>query len=194
MVGDPYESHDDPACYPGTQILRNIPDLRDGNLLQAFEAEKVGIRILEPPPEGDFDTVHYCSLHRHLFQDVYEWAGSYRTVMTLKGSSLFGPWEYIPSEMEKLFVTLQGPNFLSGIDDDTFIRAAADFLADLNIIHPFREGNGRTQLAFLRALGLRAGHPFRSEAVEPTEFLRAMILSYHNQLDALIDELERMRS
>ena len=62
----------------------------------------------------------------------------------------------------------------------------------MNYIHPFREGNGRTQLIFMRMLGQRVGHPFRSEAVEADEFLIAMIASYSGKMDALIDELERM--
>lgn len=94
--------------------------------------------------------------------------------------------------MDKLFVSLAQPQFLSGAEEDVFVRAAADFLGDLNHIHAFREGNGRTQLYFLRLLGLRAGHPFRSEAVEPDAFLHAMIESFHGQMDALVDELERM--
>ena len=59
-------------------------------------------------------------------------------------------------------------------------------------IHPFREGDGRTQLYFIRLLGLRAGHPLGSEAVEPQAFLRAMIESYYGKTEALVDELERM--
>ncbi len=72
----------------------------------------------------------------------------------------------------------------------------ADHGAYLLRRHPeareFREGNGRTQLYFVRLLGLRAGHPFRSEAIEKDAFLHAMIESFHGRLDALVDELERM--
>lgn len=191
-VGDRYRVVEDPACYPGTSVLRNLADLEDQDALDAFEVEAVGARSLEPPPLGDFDAAHYRALHRHLFQDVYPWAGEDRTVQTWKGSSRFCVPTFIDSQMTTLFATLQDEVFLPGTDLETFVVAVADFLGDLNHIHPFREGNGRTQLYFVRLLGLRAGHPFRSEAVEPDAFLRAMVESFHGRTEALVDELERM--
>jgi cell filamentation protein len=193
MVGDRYDADDDdPDCYPGTFVLINLADLRDQADLDAFEVEAVGHRSLEPPPLGDFDPEHYRALHRHLFQDVYAWAGEYRTRRTSKGGNMFCYPERIKPEMAKLFKRLAGDSLQRGVDADVFVPAAADFLGELNAIHPFREGNGRSQLYFLRMLGQRAGHAFRSESVERDAFLHAMIESYHGRLDALIDELERM--
>lgn len=192
MVGDPYNVADDPACYPGTHVLINLPDLRTNAELEAFEVEAVGRRSLTVPPAGDFDAAHYRALHRHLFQDVYSWAGQYRTIRTAKGGSVFCYPENISKMMQKKFGFLDRPNLLLGADMDDFIPATADFLGELNAIHPFREGNGRAQLYFVRLLGLRAGHPFRSEAVEGEAFLSAMIQSFDGKMDALIDELERM--
>jgi cell filamentation protein len=192
MVRDRYEFTEDPACYPGTTVLRNIADLRDQDTLDEFEVEAVGARSLETPPPGDFDVDHYRALHHHLFQDVYPWAGEYRTVQTWKGGNRFCVPAFIDGQMTKLFATLNGEVFLPGSDVKAFITAVAEFLGNLNHIHPFREGNGRTQLYFLRLLGQRAGHPFRSEAVEPEFFLQAIIQSFHGQMDALVDELERM--
>lgn len=194
MVGDPYDTVADPACYPDSDVLINIPDLRDADALEAFEIEAVGRRSLGLLPLGDFDPAHYCALHRHLFGDVYAWAGEYRSIVTSKGKSTFAQPERIEPEMRKLFARLDKPMFLPSDDSDAFIVEAAEFLGDLNNAHPFREGNGRTQLIFLRLLGLRAGHPFRSEAIEPEEFLSAMIQSYYGRMEALIDELERMRA
>lgn len=194
MVGDPYETFADPACYPGSKVLINLPGLRNADALEAFEVEAVGRRSLRPLPPGDFNPAHYRALHRHLFGDVYTWAGEYRTIVTSKGTSRFAQPEQIESEMRKLFARLDKPMFLPGGDADAFVLEAAEFLGDVNHAHPFREGNGRTQLIFLRLLGLRAGHPFRSEAIEPEEFLSAMIQSYYGRMDALVDELERMRA
>lgn len=193
MVGDLYDGDgEDPAYYPGTIVLINLADLRDQAQLNAYEVEAVGRRSLEPPPPGDFDPPHYCDLHRHLFQDVYAWAGEYRTIWTAKGGNWFCHHDWIDREMAKLFKRLDAEAFHPSSDEGAFIAAAADFLGELNAIHPFREANGRSQLFFLRQLGLRAGHPFRSEAVERDAFLHAMIESYHGRLDALLDELERM--
>lgn len=192
MADDFYEANDDPACYPGTSVLINLAGLDDQAALEAFEVEAVGRRSLEAPPPGDFDPAHYRALHRHLFQDVYSWAGEYRTIRTAKGGNWFCYPEWIEPETIKLFATLGSDAFLPGVDADAFVPAAADFLGALNHIHAFREGNGRTQLHFLRLLGLRAGHPFRSEAIERDAFLHAMIESFHGRMDALVDELERM--
>lgn len=192
MVGDPYEADNDPACYPGTNILQNIHGLRDADTLEAFEIEAVALRIEEGLPTGDLNTAHYQSIHKHLFQDVYSWAGEYRTIRTAKGGNWFCYPENIGQEMERLFVCLAGQEFQAGSDVEHFIPALADFIGDLNAIHPFREGNGRTQLVFIRLLGQNAGHLFRPESVEATEFLSAMIASFYGEMDALIDELERM--
>lgn len=192
MVGDRYRVEADTECYPGTEILINLPDLRDAIALEAFEVEAVGRRGLEPPPLGRFDPAHYRALHRHLFGDVYAWAGSYRTVVTWKGTSRFAQPSFIADQMETAFARLRRPAMLPGGDLDAFIAAVAEFLGDVNHIHPFREGNGRTQLIFVRLLGLRAGHALRPERVERDPFLLAMIDSYHGRMEALVDELERM--
>lgn len=192
MVGDRYEFDDDPGCYPGTTVLINLAGLQDQDALDLFEIERVGERSLQPLPEGGFDPKHYCALHRHLFGDVYAWAGDYRSVVTWKGTSRFAQPGFIPGQMDMAFTRLKKPEFLPGSAAEAFIAEAAEFLGDVNHIHPFREGNGRTQLIFMRLLGQRAGHQFRSEAVEADEFLAAMIASYSGSMEPLIDELERM--
>lgn len=192
MVGDSYDVFDDPACYPGTSILRNIPDFRTAEALEKFEIEMVALRVEEGPPPGNLSASHYRAIHRHLFQDVYAWAGHYRKIRTGKGGSWFAYPEYIKSEMNKLFQRLATAPFQPGAEQEQFISALADFIGDLNAIHPFREGNGRTQLIFVRLLGQSVGHLFRLEAIEHEEFLAAMIDSFHGRMAALIDELERM--
>ena len=89
MTSEGYDAFDDPYAYPGTTVLKNILDLRDPDTLEAFEVEISTLRAEEPLPEGKFDAVHYCAVHHHLFQDVYDWAGQYRTVRTSKGGNLF---------------------------------------------------------------------------------------------------------
>lgn len=193
MVGDRYQVEADPACYPDSDVLINLPDLQNAEALEQFEMEAVGKRSLERPPEGKFDAAHYRALHGQLFGDVYSWAGDYRTVLTWKGQSRFAQPSFIPKLMKDIFARLQSAPFLPGSGDvEAFVALAAEFLGDLNHVHPFREGNGRTQLTFLRMLGQRAGHPFRAENVEAEEFLKAMIESYYGRMEPLIDELERM--
>lgn len=147
------------------------------------------LRAAEPLPEGDFDVAHYRAVHRHLFQDVYDWAGETRTVQTSKGGNLFCLPPYIDQQLAHLFNRLNGPPNGWASTEDEFVAFAADFLAELNVIHVFREGNGRAQLSFLHLLGHAAGFPFDFSRVERESFLPAMIASFQVNLAPLVEEL-----
>ncbi|HEY5054638.1 MAG TPA: Fic family protein, partial [Acidobacteriaceae bacterium] len=147
------------------------------------------LRAEEPLPAGEFDSAHYRSVHRHLFQDVYEWAGQYRTVRMAKGSNTFCYPENIPAQMDLLFRSIREGEAFADLSRDPFLNEIARFLAELNAIHPFREGNGRTQLSFAGLLGATFGHPFDFERLDRERFLQAMIASYSGELQPLLGEL-----
>ena len=86
--------------------------------------------------------------------------------------------ENIATEMRKLFIDLRRQHYLRGLPPEAFATAAAHFLAELNAIHAFREGNGRSQLAFMTLIAARANHPFDLERLSPGPFLAAMIASF----------------
>jgi len=182
-----YDVFDDPYCYKGTSTLKNKLGLRDLALLESFELEMTTLRASEALPSGKYDPRHYRHVHRHLFQDVYRWAGNYRTVRTSKAGNPFCYPEYIEGEMGRLFSKLG--QSLTAENSEQFVHQAARFLAELNAIHPFREGNGRAQLAFMSMIGERAGFPLNFAAVQRDSFLPAMIASYAGELDPLIAEL-----
>jgi cell filamentation protein len=73
-----YAVEDDPYCYPGTTVLRNVFDIRDGRVLEDLESELTTARADEHLPEGALDETHFRAVHFHLFQDLYEWAGERR--------------------------------------------------------------------------------------------------------------------
>ncbi len=173
-----YDSAPDPYCYPGTTVLKNRADIRDQATLDAFEDDAASARAEEPYPEGRLGVSHYKAIHRHLFQDVYSWAGKFRTVRISKGGSMFCYPEHIDGEMRRLFAGLKQDGFLRGLTADAFASRAAHLLAELNAIHPFREGNGRTQLAYLTMLAEKAGHPIDLERMNPEEILNAAIASF----------------
>jgi cell filamentation protein len=188
-----YDAFDDPYSYKGSNCLRNRLGLRDPDVLQAFELEMSSLRAAEPLPSGRFGPAHYRRVHWHLFRDVYTWAGRYRTVRTAKGGNWFCFPEYIEPQMDLLFTRLQTAPFLQGVDGEAFLTEAAAFLGELNAIHPFREGNGRTQLAFLHLVALRAGLPLRLDRIKPDTFMPAMIQSFDGDLGALRQELAALR-
>jgi len=189
-----YDAIADPYCYPDTTILKNIPDIRDQALLDEFEAVRTAQRADEPLPEGRLGVSHYRSLHHHLFQDVYSWAGKLRTVRIGKEGSAFCYPENIKVEMQNLFAGLKRKRYLTGLSPDAFADAAANFLATLNAIHPFREGNGRTQTSFLALLADHAGHPLKLDRLAPESFLAAMVASFHGDARTLATEIRRLIS
>jgi cell filamentation protein len=194
MNGEGYDAFDDPYAYKGTDVLKNKAGLRDAALLEAFELEMTTLRSEEALPAGRFGPAHYRAVHKHLFQDVYTWAGRDRTVRTSKGGNAFCYPEHIASSLDKLFERLRSPPFTGGAHLEEFAQAAADFLAELNAIHPFREGNGRAQLAFLFLLGARAGHPLDLSKVQRAPMLAAMIASYHGELGLLTAVITELRA
>jgi cell filamentation protein len=175
-------------------VLKNRLGLRRQADLDAFEAVSVALRAEEPLPTGRFSPTHYRAIHRHLFQDVYPWAGRYRTVRMAKDRSPFCYPEYIASEMNALLARPRVAAELQGLDAAAFAEKAAALLAALNAIHPFREGNGRTQLTFMTLLAARAGHPFDLARLQPEAFLKAMISSFFGDQASLRDHIRRLIS
>ena len=106
-----------------------------------------------------------------------------------KGGSMFCYPENIRREMQQLFRSLREKKYLSHLDRTKFTFEAASFLATLNAIHPFREGNGRTQLSFLTVLAMRAGHPFDLDKLEPAIFLGGMVDSFRGEEHALREQI-----
>ncbi|OHV71817.1 Fic family protein [Ensifer sp. LCM 4579] len=188
-----YNAVEDPLCYPGTHVLRNKADIQDQDELDEFEQLMFDSRAGEALPDGDLDFTHYRALHRHFFQDVYEWAGETRTIRTGKGDSWFCYPEYIESEGNRLFGELAARRYLATAEGKNgFAREAAWFLSEINAIHPFREGNGRIQLVFLTMLSRNAGYELDEAKLEPKRFLEAMIRSFSGDLASLAAEIRRM--
>ncbi|MEJ0027554.1 MAG: Fic family protein [Rhizomicrobium sp.] len=187
-----YDPVADPYRYEGTTILRNLQGIRSAPDLERFEDAMARQRANEPPPAGRFGVAHYRAVHRHLFQDVYAWAGKFRTVRVSKGANAFCYPEHIEREMRSLFLSLGEQRQLRGLARKDFVHSATAFLATLNAIHPFREGNGRTQLSFLMLLAERAGHPMDIDRLEPRLFLAAMIASFSGDERPLAAELAKL--
>jgi cell filamentation protein len=188
-----YNAVEDPLCYPGTHTLRNKADIQNQDDLDEFEQLMFHSRAQEALPAGMLDFPHYLSLHHHFFQDVYDWAGDIRAIRTGKGANWFCYPEYIENEAAKLFGQLATRDYLADTaDKDEFAAGAAWFLAELNAIHPFREGNGRIQLVFLTMLARKAGYKLNERKLRAKPFLDAMITSFSGDQAPLTAEIRRM--
>jgi cell filamentation protein len=182
-----YDAAPDPYCYPGTTVLKNLLDIRDQALLNEVEALFTAARGEGPFPKGRLSASHYTAIHHHIFHDLYPWAGRYRTVRISKDGSAFCYPENIDREMKALFAALKHDHFFRDLSHEDFAAKAAAFLSTLNAIHPFREGNGRTQTSFLTLLAEKAGHPLALDRLVPEHFLAAMVASFKGN-DNMLEE------
>lgn len=173
-------------CYPPDfTVLRNKLDLRDARELDFFETEFVMQRIAEGVPGGAFDLVHLKAIHRHLFQDVYDWAGEIRTTELAKGGSRFLPRRFIETGMADVHRRLVEKDFLTGLGAADFAREAGIIIGDINHAHPFREGNGRTQLLYLEQLGAQAGHSVDLGKIGRDDWISASRASHLGSYEAM---------
>jgi cell filamentation protein len=150
---------DDPYTDPVTGVLRNELGLDTREELAAAEREITHaalILIRESPVRATYDLPHLCAIHRRIFDDIYGWAGQIRTVAIAKGSPFCLP-QYIESSSVGIFRALRGENFLQSLERGPFIERLTFYLGEVNAVHPFREGNGRTQRAFFEQLARDAG-------------------------------------
>ncbi|TIR16116.1 MAG: adenosine monophosphate-protein transferase [Mesorhizobium sp.] len=173
-----YAAEEDPLCYPGTTVLRNKLNIKNQAELDEFELALFLTRADEEMPAGNLDYEHYTAIHHHLFQDLYEWAGAVRTIRIGKGGNWFCYPEYIDQEMRRIFSELAEADHLSKLGIQDFAVQAAHVLAEINAVHPFREGNGRTQLTFLAMLMENDGLPFNADMLDRERVLDAMIESF----------------
>ncbi len=173
----------DPYVYPGSSVLKNLLDERDRNRLERQEYQLTLARRMElevTPITGPFDLARWAETHRRLFQDVYAWAGRLRTVEISKGSSQFHASALIPAAARSTFDGLATSGLLNpAIDEPAFVVLASDLLEKMNYIHPFREGNGRTQRAFLDQVARVSGRRLAWRNVTSREHLTASIRAFN---------------
>jgi cell filamentation protein len=150
---------EDPYTDPVTGILLNKLGLRTAGELESAEREITHAALIllrESPVRPTYDLPHLCAIHQRIFGDLYEWAGQVRTVAIAKGN-LFCLPQYIESSSADIFRALRGENFLRSLERRLFIDRLTYYLGEVNAVHPFREGNGRTQRAFFEQLARGAG-------------------------------------
>lgn len=151
----------DRYVYPGTNILVNKFGLTDATALESIERTVSAKAIADMKAEGvtgRFDQPHLQDIHKRIFGDLYDWAGEFRDIQIWKGGTEFAAPEEIPDKIDALCAGIRAAGYFQRLDRAGTADALADVLADLNKIHPFREGNGRTQRAFVSQLALNAGY------------------------------------
>ena len=180
----------DPYVDIRTGVLRNLLGCRTQEELDRAEAEIVYIRMSalgRQPVPGRFDSTHLRAIHKLMFGPIYDWAGQFRTVGISRDGSMFCAPAHIESSAIDLFKSLARESFLARLDQPAFTGRAAHYLGELNALHPFREGNGRTQREFIRTLALHNGFEINWEGISQTEMTVASIAAFHGKSQPLAD-------
>jgi cell filamentation protein len=180
----------DPYIDPKTGILRNKIGATNQEKLSKAEYLAVADRTLQlsvNPIKGNFDLKHLQAIHKHQFQDVYEWAGKVRTVNISKGNSPFARVDFIESYMKYVHRRLEKDNFLRELEKKEFVEKFTDVYGDVNAAHPFREGNGRSTRAFMAQLAEQAGYRFDQSVIQDNKDIwnKASEQSVRGQMEPL---------
>jgi cell filamentation protein len=174
-------------CYPPDfRVLRNKLGIRDPRELDLWETEFVMERIAQGVPTGDFDLAHLRAIHRHLFQDLYEWAGELRTVEISKAGHQFQFRRFIETGMADIHRRLVQRDS-SGIWTAPPSRAKRRTSWVTSTTHPFREGNGRTQLLYLEQLASQAHHRLDLTAIGAEASQAASREAHFGRYEAMAD-------
>ena len=175
-------------CYPGTTVLINRFGIREEEKLNEVESVLSSARYAEwlsSPRCRTFDFAHYRAIHRHLFSDLYDWAGEIRTVDISKKGTVFCAAEKIETQADLIFRHLKQYNAFTELPRDIFVASLVDLYCATNELHPFREGNGRTQRLFLSQLTDNAGYCIRFAEIDPDLLMIATIQASHGVTDLL---------
>ncbi|GHA34383.1 putative adenosine monophosphate-protein transferase Fic [Photobacterium aphoticum] len=190
---DKYDVHQDPDCYPDSDVLINLLSIKDNVLLEAAERDFTRVRAEHFMPQFDQFTLTYLQqIHHTLFQDLYAWAGKLRHVDITKGETRFCHWVNIEKEGNKLLAALADEHHLQGLPLERFIERIAHYYCELNVIHPFREGNGRVQRIFFEILAINAGYEICWEGIQLQEWVAANQAGYFGDLAPLHALFERI--
>ena len=187
-----YEIKNDPYLDPDTDILRNKFDITDQQTLDAVEFELTAAQIAsfeEDPVPGNFDLTHLQAIHKQIFSQLYPWGGALRTVDMAKDKTRFAHATHIESYANELFQELRAENWLKGLDDSHYIERFAHYYSEINVLHPFRDGNGRTQRAFMSLLAMYSGYQVQWGQMYQDDNITASIAAYNGDLEPLVEIL-----
>lgn len=184
---DYFSSDQDPYLDPQTKILRNIPNLQTEEELEKFEEVIFQVQSIEASAYlktcSSFSLEEWTKIHKICFSEIFDWAGELRSIRITKGSTMFAYPENIEGEAAKIFDEL---NAL--LDTSTLtLEKTAELFAEANVLHPFREGNGRTQRIIFNEVSERIGYSINYNLTDQSTMIEAMIQGYHANYEPIIN-------
>jgi cell filamentation protein len=181
--------------YPETNVFVNNLGIKNSAELKIAEQDITSLTISycrENPVRGSFDLKHLCKINKEIFGDLYPWAGKLRDVEMAK-TEPFTKSILIPTYAEEyIFSKLKKEHYLTDVDPAEIVPKLTYYLSELNVLHPFREGNGRTQRIFIEYLAKIAGFEVDFTSVTPEENLKASVDSYYKEYCTMHKMFERI--
>ncbi len=188
---DKYGTGDDSLCYKGTTTLINLLNITDQSTLDEAEAEITWLCAedieFELPP---YNLIYFKSLHSSLFQDVYSWAGQLRNIDISKGDTRFCNVNFVEREANKVFVALANKDYFEDLTRAEFVIAVSELYGDLNMVHPFREGNGRVQRILFEHIVANCGYEISWSDIDKDSWVEANIAAVicdYSKLESIFD-------
>ena len=186
----------DVYCYDNSNVLINKLNITDEKELEEKERKISLLNTILLYEEVDiqkikFDIKFYKQIHKTLFNDIYPFAGNFRNIVLSKGNSRFCEPQYIDLNIKRIFKELKSDNFLYNLKKEVFIEKIAYYYSELNAIHAYREGNGRTNRIFLDLLAKKNEHDLGIENWKTKEQLNAMIDSMKGDNKKLVNLLKK---
>ena len=182
------------GMYPHTTCLVNFFSLKDRAELRTIESMFATIRsaeILTESIQNTYDFDYLKSIHARLFGDLYPSSGQIRTTVAAKRTVFCSP-EFIESASEEIFSRLRKEHYLKGMEREGFINDLAFFMGEVEALHPFRAGNGRTARLFFYQLAMNAGYDLDWALIDSDRLLEADISAIDGDYQLLIDVLEEV--
>lgn len=180
-----YNEPDGKYCYKDSNILINKLNIKNYSLLDETERVIVALKLYELGKRKVIDNVDlecFKNIHKYLFEDIYDFAGKFRNVNIAKGSFKFAEYQFVEQEIERLFEKLKNENYLKDLSKEELSKRLSYYLSELNVLHPFREGNGRAIREFIRQLAIGTGHELNWANTIHDAILKTTIISVvHNE-------------
>ncbi len=179
----------DNDCYPNTTVLINKLGITDEAALkdnESFITSTIAAELIGKPLKQGFDFNDYKAIHYELFSELYEWAGTVRTISLSKTATIFAAPDKIEELGGRIFGRLKKMDYLVDLPRDEFISEIADLYNTINMLHPFREGNGRTQRVFFMQLIRNAGYNIDYSELNSEYLMISSIQAASGVMDNLI--------
>lgn len=178
----------DPYLIPNTDVLQNKLGITDKELLEKAEADITYLKLLDIDARLENKLLNYetfLAVHKYIFGDIYDWAGEIRTIPIYKeeavlgGLSLnYGNISSIQVQIESLIDEMNQIEW-SEISVEETIPLFSDLIAQIWLLHPFREGNTRAVMRFAGLFANAKGFPLNSKLLrDHASYVRKSLVLY----------------